>query len=258
MIPYLQNRETSFLTPTYQKTSYKNVRNLRCHNIQGLQTWMKSMHILDGKNDYNMYYSLAAWGEKGIPYSSLSLKDRDFKEWTKNNYKSMTKFDYIIDIDCDNHNEVETFAYLSAESIKNFLDKCETPYHLKFSGRGWNFLVDFKYFFELNHDFIPESRNSIYNFYREIAERLNERFSSLVDTGLNEHRRLTKIPFSLALYDGKEYMCKPIESDAEFENFELRQMLPIHNFKRIKDIEDHLFQPEGNIYKLLKELGIKW
>lgn len=255
MIKYTYNREVMFIKPVSSSREGLSTRMIRIHNVQHLDVWMKSMGIWNDKKDYNLYYSLARY-KKGIPYGSLNLAERDFGDWTRENWKEIDAYDFLLDIDCANHKEID-FAYYSVKNIRNIFDILGVPYHLRFSGRGFHFIVPYDCFSELGLSFDPESENNIYEFYMDIAMGLHRRFSEMIDVGIYDLRRVVKIPFSIALYEGKEYLCRPFEDDDDFMNFRLKSMNPQHSFMRIREIHDNLFNENGNIYKLLNELGIK-
>ena len=214
-----------------------------------------NMGIWDDRKDYNLYYSLAKY-DNGIPFGSLNLSDRDFGDWSRTNWKQIKGYDFLIDIDCQNHKEID-FAYYSAKKIKKFFDKCGTPYHLRFSGRGFHFIIDYDYFDNLNLSFDPKDEKNIYEFFMCIAMKLHSLFSEMIDVGIYDLRRVCKIPYSLALYDGKEYMCRPFENEDDFNSFQLRYMHPLY-YRNIRQMDDRLFNENGNIFKLLNELGVVW
>lgn len=255
IIKFTQNREIVFIHCPFSRRQGRTTRMARIHNVQSLDLWLKSMQIWNDRKDYNLYYSLAKY-RNGIPFGSLNLAERDFGDWNKECWKEMVAYDFFIDIDATNFKEVD-FAYSSAKSIKKLFDKLEVPYNLRFSGRGFHFIIPDVYFKDLQYNFNPYDIDNIYDLYREIAIVLNEKFSEMVDTSIYDYRRVIKIPYSLALYKDKCLVCMPFNSDEEFNNFELKNMEARKFSGYIKNRGEKLFNEKGNIFKLLKELKIK-
>ncbi len=254
IIKYTYNRETMFIKPPFSMGEGKSTRMIRIHNVQHLDIWLKSMGVWDDRKDYNLYYSLAKY-DKGIPFGSLNLSERDFGNWSRDNWKEIKEYDFLLDIDCNNHNEMD-FAYYSAKKVKEYFDKLGVPYCIRFSGMGFHFIVPYDYFSYLNLSFDPLSENNIYGFFMRIAMRLHSLFSEMIDVGIYDLRRVVKVPYSLALYDGKEYLCVPFGCREEFDDFRLKNMAPIH-YNNVREMDEHLFNENGNVYKLVKELEIK-
>lgn len=237
---------------------------IRIHNVQGIDVWFKVLKIHEFLRGYNVYYSLAKYKE-GIPYSTLELAKRDFGNWTKEHWKEMVSYDFLLDIDAGNHNEIE-FAVYSAKEIKKLFDKLEVPYHLRFSGRGFHFVIPYEFFpidadglTEL-HCFNPDSDYNIYNVYNKIAVELSKRYSEMIDTTIYDSRRVTKIPYSLALYNGRNYVCVSFDEDDCLDFFKLSNMTPVNQYHDVTSVNrwgEHLFNSDGKLFKLLKELGIK-
>lgn len=263
MIRYTYNREVMFINQN-MKLGGMTTRMLRIHNVQGLDVWLKNLYVFEKKREYNLYYSLAKYKE-GIPFGSLALDKRDFGDWTGENWKEMVSFDFLLDVDAGNHNEID-FAFYSTKKIKKLFDKLEVPYHLRFSGRGFHFVIPFEFFpvgcegLTVLHCFNPESDYSIYNIFKNIATELNKRYSEMIDTTIYDSRRVTKIPYSLALYGGRNYVCVPFDNNEEFKNFSLGNMTPVNQYHKVTSVnrwQEHLFNSNGKIFKLLKELKIK-
>ena len=262
MIPYTFNREVMFIKQDDNRGG-RTTRMIRIHNVQGFDVWFRVLHIDRFNRGYSLYYSLAKYNS-GIPFSTLDLAKRDFGDWVKDHWKNMVSYDFLLDIDAGNHNEMD-FAHYSARNIKDKFDELNVPYHLRFSGRGFHFVIPYEYFpieaeglAEL-HCFNPESDYNIYNIFMNIAMQLHSRYSEMIDTTIYDSRRVTKIPYSLALYDGRNYVCTSFNDDEEFENFELKNCRPSSKYHEIASVnkwKEHLFNPKGNVFKLLNELGI--
>ena len=264
MIQYTYNREVMFIK---QSDGYggASTRMIRIHNVQGIDVWFKVLRIHEFQREYNMYYSLAKY-RNGIPFSTLELSKRDFSDWTKNHWKEMVSYDFLLDIDAGNHHDI-MFAHESALNVKKLFDRCEVPYHLRFSGRGFHFVIPYQYlmtcyeYFGNNDDdfFNPNSEKNIYNFFMHIAMELHSLSSEMIDTSIYDSRRVTKIPYSLALYDGRNYVCTSFDNDLQFIGFDLKNMKPHAKYHEVVSVNkwiEHLFNPKGNVFKLLKELKI--
>ncbi len=252
IIKYTYRRETMFIG----ESNGKAVRMLRIHNVQHLDTWLSQFYIFEHKRKYNLYYSLARYKD-GIPYGSLNLAKRDFEDWKERHWKEMESYDCLIDIDAGNSKELN-FAFYSAKAIRKLFNKCNVPYHVRFSGMGFHFLMPYKFFKEFNLSFDKEDENNVYDFHSNIAARLHQNYSEMIDTNIYDSRRVVKIPYSLALYGKDEYVCYPFDSDDEFNGFLLHQMTPLNKFHNVTSTrkEEHLFNPNGNVNKLLKELKL--
>ena len=256
---YTYRRETMFIKPNFSMKPGMTTRMIKIHNVQHLDLWLRQLNVLDGTRDYNLYYSLAHYKD-GIPNGSLRLAERDFGDWNDDHWKEMDAFDFLIDIDAGNHNEM-SYAHYSAVEIKKLFDKLEVPYHLRFSGMGFHFVIPYLYFsthqFALSFDL--EDDLNIYDFFMKIAMELHKNYSEMIDTGIYDSRRVVKIPYSLALTNNRNLVCYPFVSDDEFQSFHLLDMFPqeliMKKFKILKEPE-HLFNPNGNVFKLLKKFKL--
>lgn len=255
LIGYLKNREMALIKPNHIQDKFMTTRMIRAHNVQSLDIWFKSMHILDSTRQYNLYYSLGRY-VNGIPFSTLKLSERDFSDWKENHWKQLEGVDFLLDLDCRNFSEID-FAYFSANEIKEYFDKLEVPYNLRFSGCGFHFIIPYKYFFDLNLSFDYTDDKSIFRFYNDIAKKLNEKFSDWIDTSIYDARRVCKLPYSLSLYRDRVTLCYPIQSEDDWHYFQLKNMNPLFHKDKLRNYRECLFNGFGNIYKLLKELSIK-
>lgn len=259
---YTYRRETAFIAINQANTAIskysKTTRMIKIHNVQHLDLWLKNMHISDSKKNFNLYYSVARY-RQGIPNGSLNLADRDFGDWKDNYWKEMDSYDFFLDIDAGNHKEMG-FAHHSAKLIMELFDKFNVPYHLRFSGMGFHFIIPYLYF-STHHfgdilSFNPDKENNIYRFFMKIAQELYDNYSEMIDTGIYDSRRVVKIPYSIALFPHKNYVCFPFISKDEFDNFNLDYAMPYNYMQNLPDEPEHLFNPNGNVFKLLKEFKL--
>lgn len=230
IIRFLQNREFACLVPSwFSEGQKKSKRNLRCHNIQQLDfilnRWLKPLQqgII-----YNLYYSMSKF-RNGFPIFKGNSEERREKveEYKKVCFKDVVTYDWLVDVDALSHSENNIyFAYESAKTIKKLFDKFKVPYELRFSGKGFHFIVQAAYLRELNLHYEPFINGSIYRFLTNLSKVLNEKYSELIDWKIPDSRRVAKIPYSISFYKGQDYICIPFLSDKEFNDFELEKMIP--------------------------------
>ena len=157
----------------------------------------------------------------------------------------------VIDIDSGDSEETD-YAVYSVEILKKLFDCNNTPYHLRFSGRGFHFVIPYKYFEHLNKSFNPHEDNNIYAYMSDIADILHDDLSEMIDTSVYDSRRVLKIPFSLSIYQNESFICSPIK---DLPNFKLSDYI----FKNgmIPELSaDTIFNADGNI-NLFKNMGAK-
>lgn len=265
MVKFTKYRETVLLTPKEYHDRGYNTRMLRIHSPQHLQFIMRLMGWVKNNNIYNIYSTLATYKD-GIPlldHNSIFDKKLRNKEWKETHYKNMVSYDFLLDIDSDSHKNMD-YALDSAKEIKRALDLAGCPHELRFSGMGFHFVIPFYYFIDLNLPFDPNTLKNIYNLYKNLAISLHKDYSEMIDLTIYDSRRVVKVPYSLAIYKDDAYVCLPIKSYVEFNNFSLENM----HFKKfdpqldIRGRDSYIFNHEGKINKLLNKYelldGIKW
>ena len=257
MIKHLYNREFSLLVPRFVDNPdirKRSVRTLKAHNVQGLDFNLKAVNMFSKETPYCFYYSMAKY-KNGLPTQILNFVTRDNSEWTKNHYKEMISYDYLIDIDAPDFNDMQ-FAYNSASDIKDLFDKLNVPYELRFSGLGFHFIINYKY---LPQDLTlnPHEENNLYQFLSNLTKLIFEECSEMVDKNIYDSRRLCKIPYSLALYKNDAFVCSPFLNDVEFNNFRLSNY-NINDYSFIiKQRGIHLFNKDGSLDLLLLRYNLK-
>lgn len=256
MIKFMKYRESSFLVPSYMTSLYKhfNVRMLKIHSVQHLDIIRRALKIDTARKKMNLYYSLARY-DGGIPNQSLALSKRDNEKWKNTHHNHINAYDFLLDIDSGNFIDLK-WAYLSAKEIKKHFDLYDTPYELRFSGKGFHFIIPYSYFKHLNHNFIPHDDNSIYKFYSKFADTLHREFSEMTDKSIYDSRRLCKVPYSLAIYEDQYLICTPFKDDVEFDDFDIEDF-KAENYKFvIRDRGTHIFNEYGSVDKVLKVWGL--
>lgn len=268
LIKYTFNREFALLVPSFigdMKDSnsfgellYKkySIRMLKCHNVQHLDYILnRGIRMFEKKIPFNFYYSLAKY-RNGIPNQTFNLSLRDNEEWAKMHHKEMIAYDFLIDVDSGTHEDID-YAHDTARRIIDYFDKLTVPYELRFSGMGFHIVIPYAYFHSSLLTFNPQDDNNIYQLYSRIAKMLKAKFSDMLDTGIYDSRRVCKIPYSLALYDDKVYMCSPLNDRKYFDDFflcdyEIKDNLP--DCFGITREDRKVYNLQGNVNGLLSEL----
>ena len=256
LIKYLHNREFSLLVPkfAFQEVQKRSVRTLKVHNVQGFDFNLKATKMFVKETPYCLYYSLAKY-KNGIPNQILNFITRDTSDWTKNHYKEMISYDYLIDIDAPDFDDLQ-FAYESAINIKNLFDKLNVPYELRFSGLGFHFVIPYKFLPE-NLTLNPHEENNLYQFLSKLTKLILKECSEMVDTNIYDSRRVCKIPYSLALYYHDAFVCTPFLNNEQFKNFELNKYRPDNYCFQVERRGTYLFNKEGNLSLLLLRYNLK-
>lgn len=226
IIKYTKNRETALITSNKKIT----LRMLKIHSVQHIDFHLK--HLNWFSNKWNMYYSLAEYNE-GIPNQKFNLAKRDNSQWRKDHWQSMKGYDLLIDVDASQHFEID-HAKKSTINICNRLLKNDIDFDIRFSGCGFHIIVPYSYFAANKYSFDPNDDLSVYSAYSLIAKQFSSKFSEMIDTNLNDSRRLCKIPYSLAIYDKNIYVCCPLDY-GQLINFNLEDYTPENIIKWLDD-----------------------
>lgn len=253
-LKYLHNREFVMLASKVQNIN-KGIskRNLRVHNTQSFQFWLYRLRAYESSRLYNLYYSLSTY-KNGVPYHNASNLSWDDDEYNENAWKEFVGYDFFVDVDSENFENMN-FAAETAESIKKLFDELNFPYYLRFSGRGFHFISDYAHFSKLKLSFNPDLDNSIYNLYGKIAEKLYKEFSEMIDFDIYDSRRICKIPFSLSIYDEGAFQCIPVQNLENYKNFDCKKRTFIYS--RVSPYKEQLNNPDGDIDNLVKWSNFK-
>ena len=258
MINSLNNREMSCLIPSWcePETRKFNIRTLRVHSVQHLDFIYSRLKIFEDNKPYNYYYSLAKY-QIGLPYQDMRDLRRDNKDWILHHHKQMIIYDFVLDIDAGDEEDIK-YAYLSAKNIKTFLDLCDCPHEVRFSGRGFHFVIPYDYFLPhvIGISLNPKKPNNIYKYYYRIANYFSKHFSEMVDLKIYDSRRLLKIPYTLAIYEDNIFVCSPFFNRNDFYSF-IPEQYKLNNYNKDKLGQGlHLFNKGKSIKNMLIKIGM--
>lgn len=257
IIKFLRNREFALLVPSWiqdKNITKRSTRTLRCHSIQHFQyLFNKGLRIFEKQTPYNLYYSLAVY-EHGIPYQTLDFSKRDNTEWIKEHYKNIAGYDFLIDIDAGEHEDIY-FAHETTLNIVELFNFLNIPFEVRFSGMGFHIVIPFCWLPKCS--FNPSDENSIYKSLSSISKGLSKKYSEMIDLNIYDSRRIIKVPYSIALYEKDLYICTPFLSMKGLNDFRLENY-QINNFNQIiKGRGIKLFNPEGNFNNLMEMFNMK-
>jgi len=221
LIKYLYNRELVFLVPVHEiKDGFRGMRNFRCHNVQSLDFYMNYLKVFKDKRKLNLYYSVAKFKD-GVPKRDYHINSFSMDKWNRECWKDIVAYDFIIDIDCNNDKEISK-AYKSAQLVKMHLDEKNIPYELRFSGRGFHFVISYDCLDVEHLSFNPKDKDSIYSAFKDIAKLYSKKFSNMVDTTIYDARRIIKIPYSVSFYKNSSRLCLPLD-EGHFNDFTIHK-----------------------------------
>lgn len=249
MIKFLYNREMAVIDKS-DESGKVTIRMLKCHNVPHFEFINDYILKMEGNNRlFNFYYSLAKYNN-GIPNQDWRLQERNNAEWTKHHWEQMQSYDFLLDIDAGGFEELD-YAYESTVEIKEFFDDKNIPYHLRFSGCGYHFIIPYKYLPQ-GLSFNPfEGNDNIYKYCARLGKFFYEDFSEMVDHKIYDSRRICKIPYSLSIYpkDDTAMLCFPLINDEQIRM--LNNNYGLLDYQNLtaginKKRGDYLFNTEGN------------
>lgn len=260
IIKFLKNRELALLVAPYvnnEEIRKRSTRMLRCHSVQHMDFIFKALEVYNRETPYNLYYSIARY-KRGIPMQTMNMIERKERNrrWIKIHHREMQAYDFFLDIDAPDFNDMD-LAHYSAKIMMNLFNKMNTPYELRFSGKGFHFIIPFEVF-PIEFNFKPFAYDSVYFFFAKIAKALHDQHTEMIDTSIYDSRRVCKVPYSLSLYKNDVFVCYPLNTKKEFRDWTLENSRPDKLPFQIRGRDSRLFNENGNIYKLLKELNITW
>lgn len=213
IIKQSKNREFAFIR-YLDKPPKLTIRNMRVNSTQHLNNWFLSANF--NKNYFNCYISVARF-KGGVPYfkNGMDLRTREIYNYMD----TVEYYDFVVDIDVKSHKQFNAVKE-SAITIHNFFMKRKIAHEIRFTGRGFNIIV--------KHENTGFSKiNSLHKFkqirqaYLSIAIYLQKELCELIDLQIYDERRVTKCPYTLAIYPKGIYMCTPLLSQQQLRNCKL-------------------------------------
>ena len=245
LLPWVKNREFALLTPPEMGHTERSTRYLKIGNVQSFDFLYKVTGMIDHHSYYNFYSSVARY-YSGLPNVPYRREEREsFKpHWINNHWKEINGYDLFIDIDGSFEDWAETIN--STKLVINFLDQHEIPYYLKYSGKGFHFICPYSALRltipEYYRSFNPADEHNIYALFGMIARWMYNNVTELVDTGIYDSRRISKLPYTWAIYNHEEaYLCHLL-SDSQKEKistFDYREFHFDINHHKFLDWKNH-------------------
>lgn len=215
------DREIMFMMPKHRRQSGLQTtwRYINIFKPQGIPYFLHHMILFSSENITLNAYSTLAKYKDGVPIfkGNPMMRKRETETWHRERWKTMTSYDLLIDVDADDRTCMDLAKQATLQIIK-FLDEYNMPYYLRFSGMGYHVIIPYRYFKHVKHHFNPDEdlNNSIYNFCAAIQRYFYDNHSEMVDTGVHDFCRVSKIPYSLTFYPDGCYVCWPFRSITEF------------------------------------------
>lgn len=255
MLNYTLNREVLLREPK-DSARGMTVRYFRMHDDDSAR-WILGDQIREGEL-FNFHYSLATFKD------GLFLKSRDHKKytnqrihWHKYHDIKIIDFDFALDLDIKYDDEMD-YAILSMQDLHKFFNKFNVPHEIRFSGNGFHFVIPSRFFPKSAFCYLSKTNNSIYSKHIELFNLLVDEVSEMLDGVIYDSKRVIKIPYSLAIYKDYERVVLPLISELEIKNFNLKYVNPLHWVGNIHGRGTKLFNPNGNLNKLVDNYNLKW
>jgi len=224
----VRNREFALLLskdePNENKEFY-SLRNIKVTKLNNIDYVLNVNDMMRKGALFSLYKSVAYY-DGGIPFIK-TLEER--KEWNSKNHNHIKGYDFVIDIDADDVSEIP-LALESVKMIVDLYDKMELPYTIVFSGMGFHITIPYIFqTHEVTEDYFhPFNENGIYAKFQKIANKLYNEYTEMIDLNIYDHRRLIKVPFSLAFYEDGCFVAYPINTKPDLNNFD-REKYKFHH-----------------------------
>jgi len=217
----LFDREVAFMKPKHHREKNKQTmyRYMKVFKPHGFTYALNSIIDFKGNNlVLNVYSSISKY-ENGIPDfgNNIYMRKKDTDEWNARRHEDFSSYDVFIDVDAPNFGFVKE-AKQDVMKIMKLLDSFSMPYYLRFSGCGYHIIIPYTYMKDLGLHFDPHLVNgrSVYEVFDAISEWLCNNITELVDTGLHDCVRVSKVPYSLTFYPEGVFVCWPFKTKQEF------------------------------------------
>jgi hypothetical protein len=206
--------------------------------------------------------------DNGIPSFPLNMMKRKneyddaITDWSQNHYKSITEYDFYIDIDAPDDEEGIYWSLVidSVKGILSDLDKKNVPYSLYFSGNGYHIKVKYdKEVFGVEFDGFSE-KMTVYKLMQGMAQKYYDEVSELVDLKIYDSRRIIKVPYSMVVYPysaetKKIYIALPINDIMMLDTYS-RDDYCLSKEKVLEYLkaypEDTIYNKDGDVKNLIQ------
>lgn len=249
IVKQLMDREICMISSSDSRIA---IRHIRMHTVKALDFWLNKLNT--HRRCHNMYMSLAKY-RGSIPYRNPNLSIPIDTEYWNESWKHISSFDFMVDIDQDDHTyeEIE-YGIESASKIKNELDRLNCPYHFIHSGRGYHIIVPGHLFTNTNRE--PGHEKSVYSDFQKILKAFRHDHTEMIDTGMTAFRRVRKIPYTLAHYHDRIRLCYPINSQDEWDYVKIdyeKMAEPNRLYGKMFNRGVKLWNAEGNTHNLMRQ-----
>lgn len=242
-----RKREFAFLAAGNETRKMFNQRVNRLESIRDYDFWINQrIGIRKNRCKVNLYIGLPIY-DHGIPSFAWDENRKENKhKWIKDSPNHIVRYDFLIDIDAEEHEEI----YLALIDCKKCLIKClEKKWNniiVTFSGMGFHIIIPMKEVTQ-NRNFIPNTKENIYLEYKKLAQQFHDDCSLRVDLNIFDYMRLMKCPYTIAHYENTAYIAHTFECIEELNDFDLRYF----------NIMNYNEYPKNVFYKLKKgKLGL--
>jgi hypothetical protein len=268
----VRKREVALLLPAHEKGNPDlikyNQRVIRIEGSQGLNWWFFERYAIDkNKIKVNFYMSLPLYknGIDKILWVEASERKKLKSEWVKKSPSEIQEYPFLIDIDAEEHNDIYLAHDDAKKCIVKMIEKGWQNITVTFSGMGFHLYIPMKMVTE-NRNFIPHTKDNIYEEFKHLAIQFYNDCSNRVDTSIYDHMRLIKVPYSVAHYRGCAYIAHTFATIEEFLDFDLAYFeinayhsYPFNVFHKLKKIGLGVpvtiqWQDENQRAQLLKKL----
>lgn len=188
------------------------VRNMRVQSTQHLTKWLFKLRAGTDKV-FNLYCSVATFTH-GVPFfkNGLDLKSR----LIYNYMDTMRTYDFVLDIDASSFE----IAKQSTILIHNYYNRHKIPHKIQFSGSGYHIIVPHKFVNIGQFEGIAHL-DPIKFKLQDIAQYLYDIITETIDLQIYDSRRFIKCPYTLIVKQQNIYVCTPILTTEQLENWNL-------------------------------------
>lgn len=251
-----RDREICFLSKGVKGDKAYPVRHVFANYMKFLADNFKAFSFYE--RPYNLYYSLAKYGNIRLFSFSPSKRREQSDVWNKEAVSNTVSFDFGLDFDPEDLEHWKD-AWEDCKRVKDSFDKYGVPYSLKFSGgKGFHLRVP--------HHALPQKvitddvyePDSLFTYLKSVAELMVERWGlPTLDLGIFDPRRVWKMDYSWTVETG--LIVLPL-SDQQFEFFSPSICEPLTVLKggiRNRGTLERSGVPDAFKNFLVSELGVE-